>query len=81
MLPTMYSAEPMTPFLLVVMQEVPIEGQIENNADSVLEATQAVLAIWDNVHVKAAPNIKWTQLRQVHIFDRWNQATTLKAGG
>ena len=45
MLPIMYSAEPMTPFLLVAMQEVPIECPIENNADSVLEATQAVLAI------------------------------------
>ena len=62
------------------MQEVPIEGQIENNATSVLEATQAVLAIWDNIHVKAVLNIKWAKLRQVHIFDRLNQATTLKAG-
>ena len=45
MLPIMYSAEPMTTFLLVVMQEVAIECPIDNNTDSVLEATQAVLAI------------------------------------
>ena len=66
----MYSAEPMVPFLLVVMEEVPIEGPKEKNPDSVLEATQAVLAIRDNTSVKAALSIKLTQVRQVHIFDR-----------
>ena len=50
----MYSAEPMTPFLLVVMEEVPIEGPKEKNQDSVLEATQAVLAIRDNTSVKSS---------------------------
>ena len=64
----MYSAEPMTPFLLVVMEEVPVEGPKEINPDSVLEATQAVLAIRDNTSVKAALSIKLTQVRQVHIL-------------
>ena len=40
------------------MEEVPIGDPIEENTQNVLEAVQAVLAIRDNIYVKAANNIR-----------------------
>ena len=46
------------PFQLVDIEEVLVEAPVEENTDSVLEAIQVVLAIWDNIHGKAAHAIK-----------------------